>query len=312
MSSTSNVSNSMANAASISNTLAANTNSISSLTPSNTKSFTNKITSPVSSAIQDPIKTVLNKALSNIAITSTQAQKKIDDLQTNLLSYLDKNSQVQVIGNNIVITVTSQDKAKGQAEQSAIQSQINSIRNTLNVLQNTIGTLSTITQTINVLLTSLTVMESLIAVNPITKASFNVFKQAIKVVFLRDMLTSYLSVIGQQLAQSSTQLSQFTAKFMNLQVTLNVQDASNTGNSVNLDQSLSNVSQTVLGPNQPQTYNSFSGKTYILTVIEQNDHQLIGKAVDQTSGQLAAQTSPSFISTPDDLISELKTIINAS
>lgn len=305
---------SMANAISISNTIAANSNSISSLNSSNTKSFTNNITSSVSSAIQDPVKSVLSKTLSSIATTTNQAEKKIQDLQSNLSSYLNKNSTVQVVGNKIVISVTSQNKAQGQAEQYAIQSHVNSIKNTLNTLHTTIGTLSTITSTITVLLTALTVMESLIAVNPAAKVAFTVFKQAIKVVFLRDMLTSYLSVINNQLNQSSSQLAQFTSEFMNLQVTLNISDNSNQGNSVNPDQALSNITKVGIGvtnDSQSQSYLASNGQMYILSISQQSDGQLIGKAIQMPTGQIAAQTSPSFISSSDDLINELKTIINA-
>jgi len=300
---------SMGNAVSISNTIAASSTSISSLTASNTKSFTNSITSPTTgTAIQDPVKTVLTKTLSSIATTSNLADKKISDLQTSLNSYLNKNSLVQVVGNKIVVTVTNQNKAQGQAEQSAIQSQVNSINSTLGVLQKTIGTLSTITSTISVLLTALTVMESLIAVNPAAATAYTVFKQAIKVVFLKDMLTSYLSIITQQLSQSSSQLSQMTAKFNDMQVTLNIQDNANVGNNITPTQAIVNVTPA---PGNAQSYAPGDGKTYTLTVTKQADGQLVGKAVDSVSGQLVAQTAPSFISSSDDLINELKAIINA-
>ena len=300
---------SMGNAVSISNTIAASSTSISSLTTSNTKSFTNAITSPTTgTAIQDPVKTVLSRTLSGIATTSNLADKKISDLQTSLNSYLNKNSSVQVVGNKIVVTVTNQNKAQGQAEQSSIQSQVSSINSTLGVLQKTIGTLSTITSTITVLLTALTVMESLIAVNPAAATAYTVFKQAIKVVFLKDMLTSYLSIITQQLSQSNSQLSQMASKFNDLQVTLNIQDNANMGNNITPTQAISNVTPSA---GNAQSYASSDGKTYTLTVTKQSDGQLIGKAVDSVTGQLAAQTSPSFISSSDDLINELKAIINA-
>lgn len=299
----------MGNAVSISNTIAASATSISSLTTSNAKAFTNAITSPTSAtAIQDPVKTVLTRTLSSIATTSNLADKKISDLQTSLNSYLNKNSTVQVVGNKIVVSVTNQNKAQGQAEQSSIQSQVNSINSTLGVLQKTIGTLSTITSTITVLLTALTVMETLIAVNPAAAAAYTVFKQAIKVVFLKDMLSSYLSIITQQLSQSNSQLSQMTSKFNDLQVTLNIQDNANVGNNITPVQAISNVTPA---PGNAQSYVPENGKTYTLTVNKQADGQLIGRAVDSVSGQLAAQTSPSFISSSDDLINELKAIINA-
>src|ERR1700749_2377411 len=160
----SNTNVSIGKAASISNILTEDSNSITSLNPSNPKPFVNNITTPIGSAMQDPVKVTLQKTLSAIANTTNLAEKSIDDLQSQLDSYLDKNSQVKVVGNNIVISVSSNDAARGAAEQKAIQDKINSIKNILNTLQKTINTLNTITKTIQVLQVSLTVMESLIAI----------------------------------------------------------------------------------------------------------------------------------------------------
>jgi hypothetical protein len=302
-------------ASGISNTINSNTNSISSFTQTTPEKFTANATSTITSAVSDPIAGVLNKTLSKLANVSSLATAKVDDLTKELDSYQAKNGQVQIIGNQIVITVTSQNVAQGEAERNALTQRISSIKNTLTTLTSTIGTLSTISNTVSVVQKLLTVQEALLNANPVTAAAFTVFKTAIKVVFLKDMLNSYTNVISSQLSQNQQILDQLTQKFLSLQVTLNVQDQSNTGNQVSEQQAASNVSQNLLGgdgiDSATDTFTSFSNVTYILKVEKLSSNQLVGRAYDQASGQLAAQTSPSYISSAADLLNEIKQIVSS-
>ena len=167
----------------ISNTISDNTNSISSFTSTTPEKFTSNITNTVSSAVGDPIGGVLNKTLSKIADVSTLAESKVDDLTKELNNYQSKNGRVQIIGNKIVITVSSKDASKGEAEQKAITQRVNSIKTTLLTLNTTINTLSTIANSISIRQKLLDVQEVLMTANLGTKAAFTGFKQAIKIVF---------------------------------------------------------------------------------------------------------------------------------
>jgi len=313
-----NASLSIANAQSISNTINANPNSISSLSVSSPSTFANSITSPVTSTVGDPIAAVLSKILSRIANTTTLTQNKINGLTSQLESYLGKNGSVQLINNTIVITVTEQNEAIAQHEKAIIDAQISSIRNVLNTLKSAISTLQSITSTINILLNLLTIQEALLTINPVSKATFTVLKQGIKILFLRDMLKSYTKVISNQLTDSQLQFSQMVSRFMNLQVSINVQQNENQGINISPDQALINLSQDLLNngsitnvDNQSDTYIGSNGRTYILKIEQYGSNQLIAKAIDQITGQLAVQTAPGFIETPDQLLSELKSILNS-
>jgi len=63
--------------------------------------------------------------------------------------------------------------------------------------------------------------------------------------------------------------------------------------------------------NQSNIYTGSNGKVYILIVDQYGSKQLIGKAIDKISGILAVQTAPSYIKTPDQLMDELKSILNS-
>lgn len=306
---------SVANVQSISNTINANMNNISSLSSNNAQAFTSNITSPISSAVGDPVGGILNKTLSRIVNVSTLAEKKIDDLTIQIETYNSKNGSVQIVGNKIVITVTQADEAKAQVEKQRIDSMISSIKNTLNTLNSSINSLQSISTTIGILQNLLTIEQALLTISPVSKASFTLFKSAIKIVFLGDMLKSYTSLINNQLNQSSLQLNQLTSKFMNLQVSINVQSNTNQGVQTDSNEALDNLAQDSLGgqdiTNQSNVFTSFNGKNYILNVVKYGNKQIIGQAIDQVTGLLAVQTAPSFTESADELISELKSILNS-
>ena len=306
---------SVSNVQSISNTIQSNTNSITSLSPSNTQAFTSNLISPISSAVNDPVGGALNKILSRIVNVNTLAGKKIDDLETQLATYADKNGSVAVIGNTIVITVTQADEAKAAVEKQRIDSMVSSIKNTLNTLNKAISSLQAIFTTINVLQKLLQVEEALLTINPVSKASFTLFKSAIKIVFLGDMLKSYTSLIQTQLASNSLQLNQLLARFNDLNVSINVQDNANQGIPTDPIQAIDNLADIALGgndiTNQSNMFTAFNGKIYILNVVKYGGKQLVGQATEQVTGLLAVQTAPSYTESPDELMSELKSILNS-
>jgi len=307
---------SIQNVQSISNTINANKNSISSL--SEPVSFSNNLSSTVSSAVGDPIASVLNKTLAKISNTTVLTEKKINDLVNQIESSSDNTTTVQIVNNNIVITVNEADGKKAEVKKAKIEGQISSIKNTLNILQSTIGTLQAITNTVNILQGLLTAQEAILTINPITKATYSVLKKGVKIIFMRDMLNTYSKIISNQLSQSETQFNQMLSRFMNLQVSINIHDNAFRGNNITSDQALSNISQNLLNQNsdtnvdnQSNIYTGSNGKVYILIVDQYGSKQLIGKAIDKISGILAVQTAPSYIKTPDQLMDELKSILNS-
>ena len=312
-----NASLSISQASSISSTIGSNPNNITNLGNVSSTSFVSNITNTATSAVNDPIAAPLNKILSTIGSTTSLVQKKINDLTTQLVNYQNKNTTIKLVNNTIVITTTSSNEATGQIERNNIQAKIDSIKNTLNILNSSITTLQSINTIISVLMTLLTIQEALIGISGIPKIVMTVLKQAIKVIFLKQMLGTYVGVIENQLTSAQQQFNQLQQQFLGLNVTLNIQDNTNNGNTINVDQALSNISQQNLDSgtsgnvdNQNQNYTgTLTGKVYILKVQKYGNKQLIGYAYESISGQLAAATDPSYISTPDQLFSELKQIV---
>lgn len=306
------------NVQSISNTINGNPSSISSLS-GNPSSFTSGLVSNTNSTVGDPISTVLTKSLNGIASSGVSVSKKINDLNTMLDSYSsNKNSSVQVVNNNIVVMSTPQNQAQGQLEQQKITTQISSIKNAIGAYQKSVSSLQSITSTINVIQGLLSAQEALLTINPISKATFTVLKQGVKILFLGDMLKSYSSLIGTQMSQFQSQLDQFTSKFMNLQVSLNVQQNASQGNSITPSQALQNIGHQNLNQssslnvsNQSTTFNNSNGKTFLLKVVPYGQGQIIGQAIDLSTGGIVVETAPSYIESPDELTSELKSILSS-
>lgn len=268
------------------------------------------------SGIQNPIGGKLNKILFKINSVTSNAESKIDRLIEHITISSDNRAKIELINNTIVITVKPKDKDVLVVQQQRIQNDIDSITKTLNLLNNSINTLNTINNTAKVIKTVMEVQEVLLSINPASKAMFSVFKKAIKIVFLKDMMTQYINVIDNQLSGNKEILNRLISKFQHLRVQVKIDDENNTGNIINEDEGASLVAQDLLGGTHSTNISSVAdfvsdkGVTYILKIEKYGDRKLIGKAYDKISGMLVSQTAPSVIATADDLFQELKDILN--
>ena len=274
------------------------------------------ITDSVSSSIQNPIAGKLNKILSKINIATANIESKIDKLIENIAVSSNNKSKVELINNTIVITVRPEDAALLTIQKAKIQSNINSITGTLNVLKTSIGTLSTINDTVKILKKVLDVQEALMSVNPVTKASFEVFKKAIKIVFLKDMLVQYSKVVDAQLSSNKKVLNDLISKFDKLRIDVKVSDETNNGNVISTEQAQELITDELLlnvgDSSITEDFYNDNGVLYLLK-IEKIDHRhLIGRAYLKETNQLAQQTAPSMFSTAQNLLDELKSILNIS
>ena len=79
------------------------------------------------------------------------------------------------------------------------------------------------------------------------------------------------------------------------------------------DDALSSLADDLLGQDinsYTQEFTADDNGQYILQVEKYGDKELIAKAYDKFSGLVASQTAPSYITNPEDLLNELKTILN--
>ena len=268
----------------------------------------------INGAIQDPFGTVIKKTLNKINSLVLNIEKKIDQLLKEAVKKVDSKGRVSLEGNNLVITVTREDFEKAVEIEKSVKGTIASIKNTLVVLRNTINSLSTVKDAIQTYKNILDVQELLLMTNPVSGPVFLVLKKGIKLVFLKEMLKEYLKVIGRELAQNKEVVNRLINRFMALQVSIKIQDEANKGNFIDDDTAEELIADELLGGSgtqqQTEEFTDDNLNNYILKVEKYDSKQLIGRAYDKSSGMIKAQTAPSYFSTSQDLLQEIKTILN--
>jgi hypothetical protein len=140
-----------------------------------------------------------------------------------------------------------------------------------------------------------------------------VFKKAIKILFYKDVLTEYTNILSREVRANTTVINNLLNKFKGLSVEFKVNSANDAGTDLTPAEAEGAIIQDKLGLNNPQvaeTYETFNGKSYNLSVEKYGDRELIGRAKDSFSGMLITETAPSFTALPEQLFEELKTILN--
>jgi hypothetical protein len=270
-----------------------------------------KIEENVTSAISDPIGASIKKILFKSNSLINTVADKIENLNGDFIKMSDNKSKVLLEGTNIVIKTTYDNIEKAAQIQENIQNKINSITNTINILSTTIETLSAIATTATILLKVLSVQETILSLNPVSGPMFTVFKKAIKIVFLKEILTQNLKVLQSSLLQNKKLLELLKNRFNGLKVQVKIDD---NNNNITSNKAQEMVVYDLLGGrdvnNTSEEYLSTNGNTYILKIEKYGEKMLIGKAYDKFSGLLFQQTAPSFVSSAEELNQELKQILH--
>ncbi len=285
----------------------------------NNKESISGIVSDPSSAINSPITGVIKKILFKINDLISNIENKIIKLQEDFVSNSDNSGTVKLINNVIVITVKPEDVSVANLKQQKILQNINSINKTLVILQNTISVLNTVNNTIKTLSTALDTQEKILNTNPTSKASFLVFKTAIKIVFLKEIFKEQSKVLNDQLNSNKNKLNELINRFSSLSVQIKISDQKNEGKFISEEQASELIIDDLLDNNDLKIsqYNDLKisqyidsqGFEYIFKVEKYGVKQLIGRAYEKKSNSLKAQTSPSFISTSQELYNELENIL---
>jgi hypothetical protein len=298
------------------------------LTPDNVSSIRNlsvdstpietSINDTLSSIVSDPFSAVISTSFKKINSLVVNIETKIDNLAKEIVSSADSKGRVTLQGNQIVISVQPQDVQQANILQNRIQTQISAV-------QKTLSTLTAILVTIKAIQTAITIYQSYLAAQeilmtlgaPMAKIAFTVLKKGIKIIFLREILNQYAKVLSTQLAQNQQVLQSLTNRFRDLQVTIKIGDVANTGQYIGTTQAEALLINDLLetGNSSGTTSDSMpftadNGDSYILKIEKYGDKEIIARAYDSFSGLIKEQTAPSYLSTPDQLYSELQTILN--
>lgn len=274
------------------------------------------IVDDINGAIQDPFGAVIKKTLNKINSLILTVEKKVDQLINEALKKADSKGRVALEGNFLVISVTRADFEKAVEIEAAVKGTIASVKNTLTILRNTINSLSTVKDAIETYKNILDIQELLLLTNPLSGPIFLVLKKGIKLVFLKEMLKEYLKVIGRELAQNKEVVNRLINRFSALQVSIKIQDEANKGNFIDPDTAEELLADELFGRSgsgviqDSEDFTDQNLNSYILKVEKYDSKQIIARAYDKSSGMIKAQTAPSYFSTSEQLLDEIKAILN--
>lgn len=268
----------------------------------------------VNGAVKDPFGFIITKTLNKVNSLILNVEKKIDQLVKDVIKKTDSKGRVSLEGSNLVITVTRAEADQALQIKADVETKIKSIQNTLNILRTTVSSLSTVRDAVQTYKTILDVQEVILSANPVSGPIFVVLKKGIKIIFLKEMLGEYLKVIGRELAQNKEVITRLIERFRSLQVSVKIQDESNKGNFISPDKAEELLADELFGaPEETQKSEDFTDQNlnnYILKVEKYDSKQIIARAYDKVSGMIKAQTAPSYFSSAEDLLEEIKNILN--
>jgi hypothetical protein len=282
----------------------------------------NKVSSPdsvndainaISGAVSDPFGSAIQLTLNKVNSLTVNIEKKIDQLVKEVVEKTDSKGRISLQGNNLVITIRREDLAKAQELQKRVQDKITSINKTITILNTVVNSLIAIQTAITVYKSLLDIQEITLTANPVTGPIFQVVKQGVKLIFLKEIVNQYVKILGRQLLQNRQVLNRLIQKFRSIQVSVKIQDEADKGNYVSTDIAEQLLADDHLGDgisfdSQDFTDNKFN--QYTLKVEKYDSKQLIARAIEKQSGMIKAQTAPSYFATPEELMEELKTILN--
>jgi len=267
----------------------------------------------VSGAVSDPFGAIIQVSLKKINSLTVNIEKKVDQLVKEVVQKTDSKGRVSLEGSMLVITVRREDLAQAQELQKRVQDKIKSIKKTIEILRTTLNTLISIKTAISTYKTLLDLQEISLSLNPATGPIFLILKKGIKIIFLKEIINEYVKILGRQLLQNQEVLNRLINKFRNIQVSIKIQDESDKGNYVSTDIAEQLLADDQLGDGVSSDYQDFTDNSfnqYILKVEKYDSKQLIARAIEKESGMIKAQTAPSYFATPEELMEELKTILN--
>lgn len=280
----------------------------------------NDIQENVSSSVKDPFGKIITKVLVKIGSLITNVEVKINELADQIVKSSDNKGRVSLQGNTIVISVEPQDAAQAESIKKNIDTRIKSIQKILTTLETTLKTLNTIQSGISVLQTALTIQEVALSSNPASGPIYQVLKQGIKVIFLKEIIKEYSNILKKQLSINIKNFEKISERFRSLQVSVIIQDEKNKGNLITPGDAANKAAESLLNTKPSayenntqqivEDYTSNQDTQYILKVEKYDNGRLIARAYDKSLGFVKQQTSPSYFATPDELLEELKTILN--
>lgn len=274
----------------------------------------------VTSAVKDPFGQIITKTFFKVNSLVSNVEKKLDQLLQEVAKSTDSKGRVTLEGSTIVVTITKEDVDQALEIKRRVETKVNSIRSTISTLEITLKSLQSIQTAMTTLQTALNIQELILSVNPTTGPIFTVLKKSIKLIFLKDIITEYTGFIRGELRSNLNKLTSLSNRFKDINVDIKIFEEKNKGNEITKEEAERAIIQDLLNTESENPVNTVDkvtdehisprGKKYILIVEKERENSLIGRAYEEQSGLLEEQTAPSFILSPQDLLDELKFILN--
>lgn len=268
----------------------------------------------IGGAVKDPVGFSIKKVLLKLNNLSVKLESKIDKLIEDSLKSIDGKGRIEVSGTTIYIVVTKEDTQSAVAIQSNVQNNVKSINNHLNILKTTLDSLTIIGQTVKSIQVALDIKELLMLSNPATAATFKLTKVIIKTLFTKEILKEHAKLLTSEISSNKEAFNRLSDKFRKINVQIKISDDANKGNVTSEPLAKQLIADSLLSSqeNINNTYEEYSNENgvYILYVERYGEDQNIGRAKDKYSGLLKAQTAPSYFATGDQLMTELKNILD--
>jgi hypothetical protein len=268
----------------------------------------------------DPVGSILLKALFLINQLVSFAELKILSTIEDVKKTNDPKATVTIENNTIVINTTGANKAYADILKNNIDRKIASINNNLSKLNTVINTLQVISIAANVYIRVIDVKEIFLKVNPAPTFPgatlglvYLLAKQAIFNTSQKEKMQEYLILINFQIAQNKATLNNLTNQARGLSATIKIKDEANKGVFIDVNKAESMIADDKLGTDVSGLSKDFmanNGSEYILKIEKYGDKQLIGRAYYKDTGFIKEQTAPSFVSSADQLYTELQEILN--
>jgi hypothetical protein len=268
----------------------------------------------------DPIGPILQKPMFLVNQLISTSEIKILELIEDVKKTQVQNAIVNVTDSKININSAGADKLYSESLKRNIDSKFTSINNILSKINTVINTLNVIKNIAIVYIRLIDVKEAFLKINPAPTfpgptlgAVYLLAKQAVSNSLKREKILEYITLIGFLISQNKLLLNNLTNQVRELNTIVKIQDEANKGSFIDTNQAESMIAGDKLGTDVSllsKDYTADNGKEYILKIEKYGDKQLIGRAYFKDTGFIKEQTAPSFVSSPDQLYTELQEILN--
>ena len=274
----------------------------------------------ISSKPEDKIGPIILSAITLINGLVGDIEMKLEDLIDEIKNTTDSKASITVVNNQIIISTASSNKLYADQLSDRINKKIDRVNNNLSALSIAIKALYLILIATGIYIRTQDIKDIQLQTLPVPTMTpgvtlgmvYMLAKLAAYNVLLKEKMTEYIILLKFQIDENNNTLNTLKEEARNLSVQVKITNEANKGNFISTDAAHMQLRNDILSNNNSNSipFTSDNGTSYILKIEKYGDKEIIARAYDSFSGQIKEQTAPSYLSTPDQLYSELQSILN--